>query len=64
MQVIVGGILSTTVTVKLQELVLPAASVARKVFVVVPAGKVEPLASPAVWVVVAPLQLSVPTGVV
>ena len=36
------------VTVKLQVDVLPAASVATKVFVVVPAGKTEPEGNPAV----------------
>jgi hypothetical protein len=56
--------LSKTVTVKLQEAVKPAASVTTNVLVVVPTGKVAPDAKPVVWVVVAPEQLSVPTGVV
>ena len=63
-QEIVGLILSTTVTVKLQEAVKPAASVTRKVLVVVPTGNVAPEAKPAVCVVIALGQLSVPTGVV
>jgi len=63
-QVIDGAWLSFTVTVKLQVLVFPVASVTLKVLVVVPTGKVAPLANPAVWVVVAPLQLSVPVGAV
>ena len=61
---IVGFSLSLTVTVKLQLAVFPAPSVTRNVFVVVPAGNVAPLARPAVCVVVAPGQLSVPDGVV
>ena len=56
--------MSTTVTVNEQVAVLPNASVTRKVFVVVPIGKVAPLAKPAVCVVVAPGQLSEPTGAV
>ena len=42
--------MSFTVTVKLQLLVLPLASVTVKRLVVVPFGKVEPLANPAVCV--------------
>jgi hypothetical protein len=56
--------LSTTVTVKLQVVLFPAASVTSNVLVVVPTGKVAPEAKPVVCVVVAPEQLSVPTGVV
>jgi hypothetical protein len=41
-QVITGACVSTTVTVKLHEAVLPDASVAVAVTVVVPFGKVEP----------------------
>ena len=41
-QIITGGSVSTTVTVKLQLAVSPAASVAVQVTVVVPTGKVEP----------------------
>jgi len=63
-QVIVGGWLSPTVTVKLQVLVFPVASVTLKVFVVTPKGKVAPLANPEICVVVAPGQLSVPVGAV
>ncbi len=44
--------------------VLPDASVTLCVTVVVPIGKVEPLAKPAILVVVEPGQLSVPTGAV
>jgi hypothetical protein len=47
-QVTVGGCASTTVTVKEQVLVLPAASVALKVLVVVPTGKKPPGAIPAI----------------
>ena len=63
-QVIVGNSLSLMDTVKLQVAVLPAASVTRKVFVVVPTGKAAPEAKPAVCVVVEPAQLSAPTGAV
>ena len=42
----VGFLLSVTVTVKLQEEELPAASVATNVLVVVPTGNVEPLDKP------------------
>ena len=38
---------------------MPAASVATKVFRVVPTGKLLPDAKPAIWVIVAPGQLSV-----
>ena len=44
LQVMVGFSLSVTVTVKLHEAVLPLASVAVQVTVVVPSAKVEPLA--------------------
>ena len=57
-----GAWLSVTVTIKEQLPVLPDASVAEKVFVVTPTGKVAPLAAPAVCVVEAPGQLSVPVG--
>jgi hypothetical protein len=60
----VGFSLSITVTVKLQEVVKPTASVTLKVLVVIPRGNVAPEANPAIRVVVAPEQLSVPTGVV
>ena len=40
------------------------ASVTLKIFVVMPVGKLEPLARPVVWIVVCPEQLSVPVGVV
>ena len=53
-----------TVTVKLQLAVSPAPSVTVYVTVVVPIGKTEPLAKPAVRAVVGPGQLSVPTGAV
>jgi hypothetical protein len=42
LSVITGGVTSLTVTVKLQLVVLPAASVAVAVTVVVPTGKTEP----------------------
>ena len=57
-----GASLSTTVTVKEQTAVFPAASDTLKVLVVVPTGNAEPGGKPAVCVVVAPGQLSVPTG--
>ena len=57
------GARSVTVTSNEQIVLFPAASVTVKVFVVVPLGKVEPLARPAVWTVVG-VQLSVPTGAV
>jgi hypothetical protein len=57
-----GNSMSFTVTVKEQVLTLFDASVAVNVCVVTPTGKVAPLAKPAVWVVTAPEQLSVPTG--
>ena len=63
-QEIVGLSVSFTVTVNEQEALFPLASVTSKVLVVVPTGKKEPLGSPAVCFVVAPGQLSVPTGVV
>ena len=42
-QVMLGGVVSLTVTVKVQVLLLPAASVALAVIVVVPTGKTSPL---------------------
>jgi hypothetical protein len=56
------GATHDTVTVNEHCAVLPDASVTVCVTVVVPMGKVEPLAKPAILVVVAPGQLSVPTG--
>lgn len=63
-QVIDGNWLSLMATVKLQVAVLPDASVTKKAFVVVPTGNAEPLGKPAVCVVTALGQLSVPTGAV
>jgi hypothetical protein len=63
-QVMVGASLSTTVTVNEQVAVAPFAAVTLNVLVVVPTGKVAPDAMPAVWVVIAPGQLSVPTGAI
>ena len=63
-QLIVGGSLSVTVTVKEQVAVLPLASVTLNVLTVVPLGKAEPLAKPAICAVVCPGQLSAPTGAV
>jgi hypothetical protein len=63
-QVITGSSASFTVTVNEQVAELLAASVTRKVFVVTPTRKVAPLANPAVCVVVATVQLSVPKGAV
>ncbi len=61
-QTITGASLSFTVTVNEQVAVFPAASVTRKVFKTFPLGKAEPLFNPEVCVVVAPAQLSAPTG--
>ena len=47
-QVIVGASLSVTITSKLHSAVSPAVSVTWKVTVVVPTGKAEPEAGPAV----------------
>src|SRR5215510_9738165 len=58
-QPIEGGSVSLMVTVKLHVTLLLLLSVRRKLFVVVPLEKVEPLGSPAVWVSTAPGQLSV-----
>lgn len=63
-QEIVGFSESVTVTVKEHDAVLPVASVTANVCVVTPMGKLLPEASPAVRAVLAPGQLSVPTGVV
>jgi hypothetical protein len=57
-QVIEGASLSLTVTVNEQVAVLPDPSVTTNVFAVTPLGKLLPLASPAVWLSVAPAQLS------
>jgi hypothetical protein len=56
-----GASLSTTVTVK-EQVAVPPPAVTTKVLVVTPTGKLAPLAKPAVWLVDAPGQLSVPTG--
>ena len=61
---VIAGATPTTVTVNEQSAVKPAASVTRCVTVVTPIGKVAPLAKPAILVVIAPVQLSVQTGVV
>ena len=63
-QVIVGNSLSLITTVNEQVAELPAASVTRKIFVVVPTGNAAPLANPAICVVDCPAQLSAPTGAV
>mgnify|MGYP007073597314 CR=1 FL=1 len=53
-----------TVTVKEHVAVFPAPSVARKVFVVTPTGKVAPLARPAICVTTGEeVQLSIDVGV-
>ena len=62
-QEIVGFWLSTTVTVKEQVSVFPAASVARQVTVVVPSEKVDPEPGPDNRVMEAPEQLSETVGV-
>ena len=58
-QVIAGGVTSETVTGNVQAAVLPLPSVAVKVTPVVPPGKTEPLAGPAVRTTVTLPQLSV-----
>ena len=63
-QVMVGGVASVTTTLKEQDAVCPLAAVTVKVLVVVPTGKFAPEARPAVCAVVAPEQLSLPTGTV
>ncbi len=55
---IVGISVSLTVTVKEQVAELPEPSVTVKPFEVVPEGKLEPLAKPAVCAKLAPAQLS------
>ena len=60
--VMAGASVSFTVTVNEHAVLFPEASVTTKVLVVTPRGKFEPDAKPAVCVVVAPAQLSVPTG--
>jgi hypothetical protein len=57
-QVIVGVCVSLTVTVKAQVAELPEPSVTVKLFEVVPVGKLDPLAKPAVCAKFAPAQLS------
>src|SRR2546426_4565976 len=61
-QVMEGFSVSLTVTVKLHQAVLPLASVAVQVTVVLPLAKVEPLAG--LQLTVWPGQLSAPAGVV
>ena len=65
-QVIVGATLSVTVTVKEQVLVLPAPSVAFHTTMLLPLGKLEPLARPLIRVTAGAglEQLSVAVGVV
>ncbi len=63
-QVILGASASVTVTVNEQLVFWPFDAVTSKVFVVVPTGKAAPEAKPAVCAVVAPEQLSLPTGAV
>ena len=50
-QLMAGAVVSFTVTVKEQVSVLPEASYATKVFVVVPTGNAVPLARPAIWAI-------------
>jgi hypothetical protein len=57
-----GGCWSSTVTEKLQELVLLPESTATKVLMVMPMGNVEPEGSPAVCEAEAPAQLSLTVG--
>ena len=58
------GARPVTVTVNEHCAAFPEASVTVCVTVVIPMGNVEPLAKPAVKVVVEPGQLSVPTGAI
>jgi hypothetical protein len=58
-QVITGASPSFTVTLNEQVAVLPLASVAVKLLLVVPTGNAEPLAKPEVWLKLPPAQLSV-----
>jgi hypothetical protein len=60
--VITGGVESVTVTVKEAEPVLPCASIAVQVTVVVPSGNVEPLAGVQVTDTT-PSTMSVPEAV-
>jgi hypothetical protein len=60
-QVIAGGSASLTVTVKVQQALLPLLSVAQQVTGVVPLGKVEPLGG--MQLVVTPGQLSLALAV-
>ena len=60
----ITGAKPETVTVKEHVAVKPAPSVTVCVTKVVPIGKVDPLERPAVKTVIAPEQLSVPTGAV
>lgn len=62
-QTMLGGKLSVTVTTKAQVLERPAPSMARHVTVVLPVGKVDPLAGPPMRVTVTVPQLSVAVGV-
>src|SRR5512139_2816634 len=57
-----GGSASVTMTLNEHWVFRPAASVTSNVLTVMPTGKVAPEAKPAIWAVVAPGQLSVPTG--
>ena len=59
-----GNCESFTVTLKEQFAVFPEPSVTVYVSTVVPIGKTDPLGKPAVRTVVAPEQLSFPTGAV
>ena len=63
-QLITGSSSSVIVILKLHDDLLPEPSVTTKVLVVVPTGKAVPDAKPVVCAVVAPEQLSVPTGAV
>lgn len=57
-----GNSLSVTVTVNEHTLLLPLASTAVYVIVVVPIGNIDPLGKPAVCATTSPPQLSVATG--
>jgi hypothetical protein len=64
LQFTTGNSLSVTVTLKLQLAVAAFAAVTLYTILYTPTVCEEPLATPLVWAVVAPAQLSVPTGAV
>lgn len=59
-----GGSVSITVTLNEHVTEFPLTSVAKKLMVVTPIGKADPLGKPAVWETSSPGQLSVAVGAV